>query len=313
MAFEKPRPPASYLIFTRNEWAALRASMPLSITDTDLNELRGLNDPVSLTDVADIYLPLSRLLNLQVAAAHNLSTVVEGAFLGRPQAFSTFIIGIAGSVAVGKSTFARLLQAILAHWPDHPRVDLVTTDGFLYPTSVLQQRDLMRRKGFPESYDQRRMIAFLNAVKAGEGGIQIPVYSHGIYDIVPDQFQTINRPHILIFEGLNVLQTVSQAATVASDFFDFSIYLDADPSTIETWYLERFHLLHRTVSQNPSSFMYRYRNLTRTQAEEIGRNAWKNINLPNLTENIQPTRERAHLVIRKGSSHDVEELWLRRH
>ena len=204
MAFEKPRPPASYLIFTRNEWAALRASMPLPVTDADLNELRGLNDPVSLADVADIYLPLSRLLNLQITAAHALSTVVEGAFLGRPQPFSTYIIGIAGSVAVGKSTFARLLQAVLAHWPDRPRVDLVTTDGFLYPTSVLEQRELLRRKGFPESYDQRRMLGFLTAVKAGETNIRIPIYSHEIYDIVPDKFQTINRPHILIFEGLNV-------------------------------------------------------------------------------------------------------------
>ena len=312
MALDKPRPPASHLIFTRNEWADLRASMPLPVTDADLNALRGLNDPVSLADVADIYLPLSRLLSLQVGAAHNLSKVVEGAFLGRPQPYSTYIIGIAGSVAVGKSTFARLLQAVLAHWPDHPRVDLVTTDGFLYPTAVLQRRELMRRKGFPESYDQRRMIAFLNAVKSGEPSIRIPIYSHEIYDIIPDQFQTVDRPHILIFEGLNVLQTGSQAAIVASDFFDFSIYLDADPAIIEAWYMDRFLLLHRTVSQKPDSFMYRYRDLTTAQASEIGRKAWQTINLPNLTENIQPTRERANLVIRKGSSHDVEELWLRR-
>jgi type I pantothenate kinase len=312
MGFASSRPPASYLVFTRNEWAALRASMPLPVTDADLDELRGLNDPVSLADVTDIYLPLSRLLNLQVTAAHSLSTVIESAFLGRPQAYSTFIIAIAGSVAVGKSTFARLLQAVLGHWPDRPRVDLVTTDGFLYPTEILQQRDLMRRKGFPESYDLRRMIAFLEAVKAGETDIRTPVYSHEIYDIVPGQFQTINRPHILIFEGLNVLQTISQAAAVASDFFDFSIYLDADPTIIEAWYLERFLLLHRKGSQRPSSFMYRYRDRSREQAEQIGSAAWRNINLPNLLENIQPTRERADLVIRKGSSHDVEELWLRR-
>ncbi len=312
MAFDKPRPLTPYLVFTRAEWAALRASTPLALTDADLNELRGLNDPVSLADVADVYLPLSRLLNLHVAGAHSLRTVVESAFLGRPKASSTYIIGIAGSVAVGKSTFARLLQTVLARWPDHPRVDLVTTDGFLYPTAVLEQRKLMRRKGFPESYDLRRMLTFLNAVKSGDRDLKVPIYSHETYDIIANRFQIVDRPHILIFEGLNVLQTVSHATAVASDFFDFSIYLDADPAVIEKWYLERFLLLQQTGSQTPSSYLYRFRNMTRAQVEQIGRNAWQLINLPNLTENIQPTRDRAQLVIRKGSSHAVEEIWLRR-
>jgi type I pantothenate kinase len=309
---DKPRHPAQYLIFNRREWAALRASTPLSLTESDLDELRGLNDPVSLADVEDVYLPLSRLLNLHVMAARNLGSVVESAFLGRPRASVPYIIGIAGSVAVGKSTFARLLRTVLARWPDHPVVDLVTTDGFLYPTRVLEERDLLRRKGFPESYDLRRMLTFLTAVKAGAADLQVPAYSHELYDIVSNSFQTVDRPDILIFEGLNVLQTVSHQAAVASDFFDFSIYLDANPSTIEAWYVARFLLLQRTVFQRPSSYFRRYKDLTPAQAETVAHEIWRQINLPNLTENIRPTRERASVVIRKGATHRVEELWLRR-
>jgi type I pantothenate kinase len=310
--FGKPRSSAPYLIFDRNEWAALRASTPLSLSEADLNELRGLTDPVSLADVADVYLPLSRLLNLHVMAARNLNNVVEGAFLGRPSASIPYIIGVAGSVAVGKSTFARLLQAVLARWPDHPRVALVTTDGFLYPTRVLEERNLMRRKGFPESYDLRRMLAFLTAVKAGESALRVPVYSHDVYDVIPDKFQVVDRPDILIFEGLNVLQSVSHAATVASDFFDFSIYLDAEPSIIEAWYVERFLLLQRTAFQKPASFFHRFKDLTEAQAGDLAHGIWRQINLPNLMDNILPTRERAHLVIRKGYPHAIEALWLRR-
>ena len=290
----------------------MRAATPLTLTDADLDELRGVNDPVSLADVAEIFLPLSRLLNLHFMAARGLNTVVESAFLGRPGAASPYVIGIAGSVAVGKSTFARLLQAVLARWPDHPRVDLVTTDGFLHPNAVLEQRQLARRKGFPESYDLRRMLGFLAAVKAGDTGLQVPIYSHEVYDIVQDRFQTVDRPDILIFEGLNVLQTVAGAPAVASDYFDFSIYLDADPMVIEAWYLERFLLLQRNAIARPTSFFHRFRDLTPSQAAEIARRAWHQINLPNLTENILPTRRRADLVIRKGRSHAVEELWLRR-
>lgn len=308
----RPRPPASYLVFNRPEWAALRANTPLSLSEADLNELRGLNDPVSLGNVAEVFLPLSRLLNLRVVAARHLHAVVESAFLGRPGTPAPFIIGIAGSVAVGKSTFARLLQTVLARWPDHPRVDLVTTDGFLYPNRVLAERDLMRRKGFPESYDLRRILAFLTAIKAGETDLGVPIYSHDAYDIVDGRVQTIERPDILIFEGLNVLQTVSQAATVASDFFDFSIYLDADPSSMEAWYVARLMLLQRTAFQRPGSYFHHLRDWTAEQVEAMAHKVWAQINLPNLTQNIQPTRERAHLVVRKGPSHAVEELWLRR-
>jgi type I pantothenate kinase len=312
MRSDQPRQPARYLIFSRPEWAALRASTPLSLSESDLDELRGLNDPVSLAEVVDVYLPLSRLLNLHFLAARSLNRMVETAFLGRPSASSPYVIGIAGSVAVGKSTFARLLQAVLARWPDHPRVDLVTTDGFLLPQHVLQQHDLTQRKGFPESYDLRRMLTFLTAVKAGAPGLRTPIYSHEAYDIIPNQFQTVDRPDILIFEGLNVLQTVSHAACVASDFFDFSIYLDADPSIIEEWFVERFGLLLRTAFQRPLSYFHHYRGLNPTEAHAVARRIWRQINLPNLTENIQPTRDRADVVVRKAESHAIEELWLRR-
>lgn len=300
------------LAFSRAEWAALRANTPLSLSESDLAELRGLNEPVSLDDVTDVYLPLSRLLNLRVMAERSFNSVVESAFLGRPIASPPYIIGIAGSVAVGKSTFARVLQAVLARWPDHPHVDLVTTDGFLLPQPMLADRGLTRRKGFPESYDLRRMLAFLSGVKAGETALQVPVYSHEAYDIVLGGFQTIDQPDILIFEGLNVLQTVSQAATVASDYFDFSIYIDADIATIEAWYVERFLLLQRRAMGRPSAFFHRYKDLGAGEVERMAREVWRTINLPNLTENIQPTRARADLVIRKGGSHAVEALRLRR-
>jgi type I pantothenate kinase len=301
-----------YIIFSRHDWAALRANTPLAVSETDLSELRGLNEPISLSEVADVYLPLSRLLNLHFMGARSLNRVVESAFLGRPNAFLPYVIGIAGSVAVGKSTCARLLQAVLSRWPGHPRVALVTTDGFLYPTKILEQQDLMQRKGFPESYDLRRMLAFLTSVKAGEANLKVPLYSHQVYDIIQGSFQIIDRPDILIFEGLNVLQTTSQATAVASDFFDFSIYLDAEPATIEEWYVERFLLLQSTAFQKSSSYFHHYSDLTVEQAEEVSRQLWQRINLVNLMQNIQPTRERAQLVIRKGKAHAVEELWLRR-
>jgi type I pantothenate kinase len=301
-----------YLAFSRAEWAALRANTPMVLSDAELAALRGVNEPVSVEDVAEIFLPLSRLLNLYIVAARNLKGVVEGAFLGRPSAPPPCIIGIAGSVAVGKSTFARVLQAVLGCWPDHPRVDLVTTDGFLHPTKLLQERQLMRRKGFPESYDLKRMLEFLAAVKSGRGQLRVPVYSHEAYDVVPDQFQTVDRPDILIFEGLNVLQAVSGAPAVASDFFDFSIYLDAETAAIEQWYVERFTLLQRTAFQRPTSFFHHLKDQTAEEAEAEGRRIWRDINLPNLEANIRPTRERARLVVRKDANHAVNEIWLRR-
>ena len=301
-----------YLVFDRAEWSALRAATPLALDDAELAALRGINEPVSLADVADIYLPLSRFLNLHVMSARSLHNVVESAFLGRPTAPVPYIIGVAGSVAVGKSTFSRVLQAMLAQWPAHPRVSLVTTDGFLFPTGELERRGLMARKGFPESYDLRRMMRFLSAAKMGHHNLTVPVYSHEAYDVVPGETRVIDQPDILIFEGLNVLQTVTGAATVTSDFFDFSIYLDAETAQIEEWYVQRFLALQATVFQRPTSYFHHYRDLTHAEAVATARRVWTEINLPNLLENIRPSRERARLVVRKGGLHAVDQIWLRR-
>ncbi|WP_211314162.1 type I pantothenate kinase [Humitalea rosea] len=309
---EARRQVTPYHVFNRQQWSALRANTPLLLSDADLTSLRGLNEPVSLADVAEVYLPVSRLLNLHVTAARNLGSVVESAFLGRPAAATPFVIGVAGSVAVGKSTFARVLQATLSRWPDHPRVELVTTDGFLHPTRFLEERGLMRRKGFPETYDLRRMLAFLASMKAGEPNLQVPVYSHETYNVVPGRFQIVDRPDVLIFEGLNVLQTVPGASIVASDFFDFSIYLDADPVDIERWYVDRFLLLQKTAFERPASYFHHYKDLPVEEARTVAKGIWQEINLPNLLLNVQPTRDRARLVIRMGQTHAVEEVRLRR-
>ena len=304
---------SAYEAFTRAEWAVLRSSTPLTLSEADLVALRGVNEHVSLRDVEEIYLPLSRLLNLHFRSARSLSGVMDE-FLGRLVARRPYVIAIAGSVAVGKSTFARVLRALLSRWPDHPRVSLVTTDGFLYPNALLEERGLMRRKGFPESYDRRRMIQFLAALKAGEPVVEAPVYSHQAYDILPGTRERIEQPDVLIFEGLNVLQTrgaESGASVVVSDFFDFSIYVDADESCIEAWYLNRFLSLQQTVFRNPASYFHHYRDLSVDEATDTARKIWRDINLRNLRENIQPTRERAHLVIRKGADHMVDQIRLR--
>ncbi|PYD48983.1 type I pantothenate kinase [Novacetimonas pomaceti] len=300
-----------YMIFPRPEWAALRANVPQFLSEADVASLRGHNEPVSLEDIAEVYLPLSRLLNLHVLASRSLNNMVKSAFLGAPRRTMPFIIGIAGSVGVGKSTFARLLQAVLSRWPDHPNVSLVTTDGFLLPTRVLQERGLMGRKGFPESYDLRQMIAFLAALKGGERELQVPIYSHEAYDVIPDRYQVVDQPDILIFEGLNVLQTASEQPFMASDFFDFSIYLDADTADIERWYVQRFQFLQQTAFRKPTSYFHHYRDLTPPEAEKVARDIWQRINLPNLEENILPTRERARLILRKGPSHSVSTVWMR--
>lgn len=307
----------AFQTFSRAEWARLRASTPLTLTHDDLKALRGLNENVSLEELADVYLPLSRLLNLHVRAARNLNNVTD-TFLGRPITGHPYIIAVAGSVAVGKSTFARVLQAILARWPDHPAVDLVTTDGFLYPLRKLEEDRLMARKGFPESYDGRQMVQFLARVKAGDAEVRAPVYSHQSYDIVPDSWQTVRRPDVLIFEGLNVLQPGLSggaggrpASVILSDFFDFAIYLDADTADIEAWYLERFLLLQRTVFQNPASYFHHYNDLGAEEARAAGRRIWSEINAVNLSENILPTRERAHVVLHKGADHAVSQVALR--
>ena len=303
-------PADRYLRFDRPEWAELRAATPLTLREHDLQSLRGINDRIDLDEVAAVYLPLTRLLNLYVAATQNLHKA-SAAFLGTLAPKVPYVIGVAGSVAVGKSTFARILQALLARWPDHPKVDLVTTDGFLYPNAVLADRGIMNRKGFPESYDTRRLIEFLRAVKSGEDDVRAPVYSHVVYDVMPDDEVDVHQPDILIIEGLNVLQS-GPAEEFVSDYFDFSIYIDADEAHIEQWYVERFLKLCETVFQDPDSFFQHYAHLTHDEAIATARGIWREINGKNLRENIEPTRARAGLVLRKGADHRVTDVALRR-
>ena len=263
-----------------------------------------------------IYLPLSRLLNLHVAATQTLHKAAD-TFLNTPPGTTPYVIGVAGSVAVGKSTFARILQALLSRWPDHPRVALVTTDGFLYPNKVLEARGLLERKGFPESYDVRRLMQFMTDVKAGVPSVDAPVYSHQSYDIIPDEFQTVDRPDILIVEGLNVLQTRDgqpgrPLRLFVSDFFDFSIYIDADERDIESWYVARFKTLRETVFRDPGSYFHRYASLTDDEAEAKARDIWRTINGPNLRDNIAPTRDRARVVLFKDSDHAVRRVRMRK-
>jgi type I pantothenate kinase len=300
-----------YLSFTRAEWARLRGSTPLTLTEADLDRLRGINEQVSLEEVADIYLPLSRLLNLYVAATRDLHQATR-AFLGQSCGRVPYIIGIAGSVAVGKSTVARVLQVLLSRWPDHRRVDLVTTDGFLYPNRVLQERGLMHRKGFPESYDTRRLIRFLADLKSGRAEVNAPVYSHHIYDIVRGARQVVRRPDIVLLEGLNVLQPPQGAPVGVSDFFDFSIYVDADERHIARWYVERFLTLVRTAFRDPTSYFHRYADLPLEEAAAVAEGLWRDINSVNLRENILPTRERATLILTKGEDHSVITVKLRK-
>jgi type I pantothenate kinase len=305
-----------YLSFTRDEWAPLRGKTPLTLNEDDLQALRGLNERLDLDEVRDIYLPLSRLLNLYVAASQQLGLVTD-TFLGNTAAHVPFIVGIAGSVAVGKSTTARVLRALLARWPNHPKVDLVTTDGFIYPNRVLLERGIMGRKGFPDSYDVKRLIEFMVAVKAGEPHVEAPTYSHIAYDIVTDRVQSVDAPNILIVEGLNVLQTAAQVAgkparSFVSDFFDFSVYIDADEADIERWYVERFLSLRGSVFSNPASYFHRYAALSDEDARAEARRIWGEINGLNLHENILPTRERAQLILEKAADHRIATVRLRK-
>jgi len=304
-----------YLDFDRSAWGALREATPLTLTETDLSELQGLNERVSLADVEEIYLPVSRLLNLHVAATQTLHKATE-TFLNSPPAPTPYVIGVGGSVAVGKSTFARILRALLARWPDHPRVDLVTTDGFLLPNGVLEERGQLARKGFPESYDVRSLVQFMADVKAARGAVHAPLYSHQSYDIVPGEFQVVDRPDIVIVEGLNVLQTGDGQSgkslrVFVSDFFDFSVYIDAAESDIERWYVSRFLTLRQTVFRNPRSYFHRYASLTETEAIETAQEIWRTINGVNLRENIVPTRDRARLILEKAGDHAVRRIRLR--
>ena len=305
-----------YARFGRKEWAELRASTPLVLGEEDLAALHGINEKVSLGEVEEVYLPLSRLLNLHVGATQRLHGTTA-AFLGRPGPSAPYVIGVAGSVAVGKSTTARILQALLSYWPDHPRVDLVTTDGFLYPNQILRERGLMDRKGFPESYDLRRLLRFVADVKAGVPEVAAPVYSHLSYDVIPGEEQIVRSPDVLILEGLNVLQTSDGHGgkvpqTFVSDFFDFSIYVDAREEDVERWYVERFMTLRETVFGREDSYFKRYAELHEEEARRVATDIWARINGPNLRENIATTRERARLVMEKGEDHSVRSVVLRK-
>jgi type I pantothenate kinase len=300
-----------YLCYDRAEWAVLRAATPLTLREHDLEQLRGINEKVSLDEVAEVYLPLTRLLNLYVAASQNLQKV-SSTFLGTLAPKMPYVIGVAGSVAVGKSTFARILQALLSRWPDHPKVGLVTTDGFLYPNAVLEGRGIMNRKGFPESYNTRRLIDFLAAVKSGESEVRAPVYSHVVYDIVPGEENIVRQPDIMILEGLNVLQVGDGGREYVSDYFDFSIYIDADEADVQEWYVERFLTLCATIFQDERSYFHRFSHLDHDEAVATARGIWNEINGLNLKENILPTRERASLILRKDRDHAITAVQLRK-
>jgi type I pantothenate kinase len=305
-----------YRVFSRAEWARLRADTPMTLEESELEQLSGLIEELSVEEVEQIYLPMSRLLNLYVAAAQQLHSVTSK-FLGRTDGKVPFIIGVGGSVAVGKSTTARVLKALLARWPDHPRVDQITTDGFLFPNAELEQRQLMDRKGFPESFDTARLLNFLADVKSGLAKVEAPVYSHFHYDILPEQRTVVESPDILIVEGLNVLQPArmprgGEAIPFVSDFFDFSIYLDAEPEIIEDWYVARFMRLRTTAFRDPAAYFHQYANLSPEAARECALAIWRTINLKNLEENILPTRQRARLILRKDADHHVQSVALRK-
>jgi type I pantothenate kinase len=298
-----------YITIDRDAWAALRAATPLTLREEDLDKLRGINEQIDLDEVAAIYLPLSRLLNLRVSASQDLARV-SSTFLGAMAPRVPYVIGVAGSVAVGKSTFARILQALLSRWPDHPDVDLVTTDGFLHPNAVLEERGLMARKGFPESYDTRRLLAFLRDIKSGTAEVRAPVYSHVIYDVLAGEETIVHHPDILILEGLNVLQVSSSATEFVSDYFDFSIYIDAEEADILDWFIARFMALRESVFKDPNSFFRHFAVLTDDEARSVATEIWHDINGRNLRENILPTRERASLILRKGGDHRVTSVRL---
>src|SRR6266567_1455660 len=300
-----------YRVFSRAEWAMHREDTPMTLKPAEVARLRSMHDRLDMSEVEEIYLPLSRLLSFYVAATQMLFRAQQG-FLGTEDTKMPYIIGVGGSVAVGKSTTARVLQALLARWPNVPTVDLVTTDGFLLPNAVLEREGLMEKKGFPESYDLPGLLLFLSDVKAGRRPVRAPIYSHLVYDVVPNQWVEVDRPDILIVEGLNVLQTGrlprdGKAIPFVSDFFDFSVYLDADESVLKSWYVDRFLTLRGTAFRDPKSYFHRYSKLSDDEAVQTASSIWERINLVNLHENILPTRQRSDLILKKGESHLVED------
>ncbi len=306
-----------YRFFSAERWAEFRADTPMTLTADEVKRLGSLYDPIDLDEVRRIYLSMSRLLYAHVEASQLLFRQRQAFFSGDQVAKTPFIIGMAGSVAVGKSTTARILKELLGRWPSSPKVDLVTTDGFLLPNEVLRRENLMERKGFPDSYDVGALLRFLSAIKSGQRDVRAPLYSHLTYDVMPGEFVTVDRPDILIFEGLNVLQPRDlpkdgKFVPFLSDFFDFSIYIDADEELIHSWYIKRFMRLRETAFRNPESFFHRYSQLSEDAAKAIAEGLWSNINLKNLRENIFPTRPRADLILRKGEDHLVEEVALRK-
>ncbi|ELA9325979.1 type I pantothenate kinase [Vibrio parahaemolyticus] len=304
-----------FLSFDRAEWAELRNSVPMTLSEDDLKALQGINENLTMEEAVEIYLPLSRLLNLYVQARQSRNSVLQQ-FLNTEEHAPPFVIGIAGSVAVGKSTTARILKALLSRWENHPKVALVTTDGFLYPKKVLEERGIMHRKGFPESYDIKRLVEFVSDVKAGKPNLEVPVYSHITYDIT-DELKKVDRPDVLIIEGLNVLQSGMDYPhdphrVFVSDFLDFSIYVDAESETIEQWYVERFLKFRRGAFTKPGSYFSHYTQLSVDEAKSKAKKIWRNINGLNLELNILPTRERAHLILHKGANHLVDKVSLRK-
>lgn len=304
-----------YITFEKEEWSKLKNNVPMTLSQEKVENLKGINESLTMEEVSNIYLPLSRLLNLYTRGSQQLHSVTD-TFLGKSTRKTPFVIGVAGSVAVGKSTISRIIQALLSEWPDHPNVDILTTDGFLYPNKILEEKGIMNRKGFPESYDTKKLLQVLGEIKSGKPNVSAPIYSHLYYDILPDYTQVLNEPDIVIVEGINVLQTPkpkkAQPETYVSDFFDFSIYVDAHEDHLKKWYINRFMKLRDTAFQDERSYFHKYASLTNQESFDIAEDIWNRINLKNLRENIGTTRRRADLIIHKDSDHFVDYVKLRK-